>query len=93
MIDLSTAEARRSDSDVWAPQLEAVYIRRIELILQWFSSFSSQEEEAEILKKLNLRNHRASCVADEINYRKLNNLKTIGDSVLGQVRARVFVTS
>ena len=58
-----------------------------------FFFFPSQEEEAEILKKLNLRNHRASCVADEINYRKLNNLKTIGDSVLGQVRACVRVTS
>lgn len=35
---------------------------------------------------VNVKKHRASCVADEINFRKDQNIKTVGDSVLGMVR-------
>jgi elongation factor 2 kinase len=41
------------------------------------------EEEEEMLKKLNIRNHRGSCLADELQYR--SSLCAIGDSVLGLV--------
>ena len=51
-----------------------------------------QEEEAQIFKNMNLKNHRASCVADEIKYRKQQNITTVGDSVLGQVWCLNFET-